>query len=56
MCGTNCNCGCSCDCSCGCNDWRRFRTSEEKRSRLKEYRKELNKELEAVNERLDELQ
>jgi len=59
MCGTDCNCGCSCGCSCGCtcghHGWRRFRTEEEKARRLQEYKEELEKELKAVEERLDEL-
>jgi hypothetical protein len=42
--------GCCCE-----SHFRRFMTSEEKQKMLEEYREQLEKELEGVKERIDEL-
>ncbi len=44
-----------CSCGCGHDRWRKFRTKDEIREELKEYKAELEKEIQAVEERLDEL-
>ena len=51
MCG---NC-CSMENGCGSMHFRRFLTKEEQMQQLEEYAEELKKELEAVNEHIDEL-
>ena len=45
------------DFGCGChgNAWRQFRTRDEKRTRLEEYREELRREIQAVEERIKDL-
>ncbi len=46
-----CNCGC-----CGCGPFfRRFITAKEKEERLEEYKDQLKKELEGLEERIQEL-
>ena len=59
-----CHCGCgqghhggSCDCGCGCGGGfgRRFLTKEEKIAGLEEYLESLQKEAQAVEERIAEL-
>ena len=51
-------CGCGCGCTCGC--WmsdsilRRFRSRREEKEMLEEYRDELKRELEGVEERIKE--
>ncbi len=48
-----CNCGC---CGCGCGPFfRRFITEKEKKERLEEYKEQLKKELEGVEERIQEI-
>lgn len=48
-----CNCGC---CGCGCGPFfRRFITAKEKEERLGEYKEQLKKELEGLEERIQEL-
>jgi len=44
-------------CGCGCHGhgWRQYRTRDERREGLEEYREELRKELQAVEERIKEL-
>lgn len=50
-----CNCGC-CGCGCGCGTFfRRFISAKEEEERLEEYRDQLKKELEGVEERIQEL-
>ena len=46
---------CGCGCGCHANTWRQFRTRDERRARLEEYREELRKELQAVEERIKDL-
>ena len=51
--GNECSCGC---CGCGCGTFvRRFITAKEKEERLEGYREQLKKELEGVEERIQEL-
>ena len=50
---SSCNCGCS-DCGCG-SSFRRFTTRKERLAYLKEYKDELKRELEGVEERINEL-
>lgn len=48
-----CNCGC---CGCGCGPFfRRFITAKEKEERLGEYKEQLKKELEGLEEYTQEL-
>ncbi len=44
-----------CGCGCSCHGWRNFRTKEEKIDELEDYKSELEKELKAVEERIEEL-
>jgi hypothetical protein len=47
-----CNCGC---CGCGCGPFfRRFITEKEEEERLEEYKEQLKKELEGLEERIRE--
>lgn len=47
---------CGCDCGCHGGTWRQYRTRDEKRSRLEEYRDELRQELQAVEEKLQDFE
>lgn len=48
--------GCSCGC-CGCGPFfRRFLTEQEEAERLEEYKEQLKKELEGLEERIQEFQ
>ena len=42
----------SCGCGCGAHGWRRFQTQEETIGRLERYLEELQKEAQAVEERI----
>ncbi|RZN60708.1 MAG: hypothetical protein EF811_06145 [Methanonatronarchaeia archaeon] len=60
QCTCGCTCGCTCSCTCGCGEhethsWRKFVSKEEKRRYLEEYKQELEYELSAVKEKLQEL-
>jgi len=45
-----------CNCGCGCGPFpRRFITAKEKEERLEEYREQLKKELEGLEEHIQEL-
>lgn len=44
-----------CNCGCGCHSWRNFRTKQEMIDELEDYKSELEKELKAVEERIEEL-
>jgi len=44
--------GTSCGCRCGAHSWRRFQTQEEVIGRLERYLEELQKEAQAVEERI----
>ena len=47
-------CGCGC-CGCGCGTFsRRFLTEKEKKERLEEYKAQLKRELEGVEEHIQE--
>lgn len=49
-----CSCGC---CGCGCGPFfRRFLTEQEEAERLEEYKEQLKKELEGLEERIQEFQ
>ncbi len=49
-----CSCGC---CGCGCGPlFRRFLTEREEAERLEDYKKQLKKELEGLEERIQEFQ
>jgi len=50
-------CGCTCGCcGCGCGPFfRRFITAKEEEERLGEYKEQLKKELEGLEERIQEL-
>lgn len=50
--GRGCSCGC---CGCGCGSFsRRFLTAKERKQRLFEYKEQLKKELEGLEERIQE--
>jgi len=49
-------CGYERGCSCGCGHHRRYYTAEERRDHLKRYAEGLEKELEAVREKLIEIE
>ena len=55
----SCSCGCGCNCSCGCGGSghfeRRFMTTAEKVAHLEDYQKNLQTELQAVEEHLSKL-
>lgn len=42
-------------CCCGQSGWRKFKTKQEKIDELKEYREELQKELQAIEEKIEHL-
>lgn len=47
---------CGHECGCGCGYHRRYHTAEERREHLKRYAEGLEKELEAVRDKLNELE
>ncbi len=53
-CGGKCSCGCGCDC-CGDHFQRRFMTKAEQIDELQAYLEELKLEVQAVEERLEDL-
>ncbi len=54
--GTSGSRGCGCGCGCGCGPFsRRFFTAKEKEERLDNYKEQLKKELEGLEERIQEL-
>jgi Eukaryotic metallothionein len=61
-CGDECKCGEACDCGCGCNGCRcggfkrRYQTKAEQVNELKSYLAELRLEVQAVEERLADLE